>query len=133
VSIIIDVERIGDYTKNIVEMAINHPAKLHGGMFEEDLKRIETTVEDTFKRVRKIFETTDVQDAEKLLSDYHWVNRLCDQRVVDYIKGSDKNVSSSDAVSLALYFRYLKRINSHLRNVATSVVNPFDQIGFKRR
>ncbi|MCH7912061.1 MAG: hypothetical protein IH856_03340 [Deltaproteobacteria bacterium] len=133
VSIIIDVERIGDYTKNIVEMAINHPAKLRGGMFEEDLKRIETTVEDTFKRVRKIFETTDVQDAEKLLSDYHWVNRLCDQRVIDYIKGSDKNVSTSDAVSLALYFRYLKRINSHLRNVATSVVNPFDQIGFKRR
>ena len=133
VSIIIDVERIGDYTKNIVEMAINHPAKLHGGMVEEDLKRIETTVEDTFKRVRKIFETTDVQDAEKLLSDYHWVNRLCDQRVIDYIKGSDKNVSTSDAVSLALYFRYLKRINSHLRNVATSVVNPFDQIGFKRR
>ena len=133
VSIIIDVERIGDYTKNIVEMAINHPAKLHGGMFEEDLKRIETTVEDTFRRVRKIFETTDVQNAEKLLSDYHWVNRLCDQRVVDYIKGSDKTVSTSDAVSLALYFRYLKRINSHLRNVATSVVNPFDQIGFKRR
>jgi len=133
VSIIIDVERIGDYTKNIVEMAINHPAKLRGGMFEEDLKRIETTVEDTFKRVRKIFETTDVQDAEKLLSDYHWVNRLCDQRVIDYIKGSDKNVSTSDAVSLALYFRYLKRINSHLRNVATSVVNPFNQIGFKRR
>ena len=133
VSIIIDVERIGDYTKNIVEMAINHPAKLRGGMFEEDLKRIETTVEDTFKRVRKIFETTDVQDAEKLLSDYHWVNRLCDQRVIDYIKGSDKNVSTSDAVSLALYFRYLKRINSHLRNDATSVVNPFDQIGFKRR
>lgn len=133
VSIIIDVERIGDYTKNIVEMAINHPAKLHGGMYEEDLKRIETAVEDTFKRVRKIFETTDVQDAEKLLSDYHWVNRLCDQRVIDYIKGSDKTVSTSDAVSLALYFRYLKRINSHLRNVATSVVNPFDQIGFKRR
>lgn len=133
VSIIIDVERIGDYTKNIVEMAINHPAKLHGGMFEEDLKKIEITVEDTFRRVRKIFETTDVQEAEKLLSDYHWVNRLCDQRVIDYIKGSDKAVSTSDAVSLALYFRYLKRINSHLRNVATSVVNPFDQIGFKRR
>jgi phosphate uptake regulator len=133
VSIIIDVERVGDYTKNIVEMAINHPAKLHGGMFEEDLKRIEAAVEDTFRQVRKVFETTDVQAAEHLLSDYQWVNRLCDQRVIDYIKESDKNVSSSDAVSLALYFRYLKRINSHLRNVATSVVNPFDQIGFRRR
>ena len=133
VSIIIDIERIGDYTKNIVEMAINHPAKLHGGVFEEDLKKIEAAVEDTFRRVRKNFEAADVEDAEKLLSEYQWVNRLCDQRVIDYIKGLDKNISSVDAVSLALYFRYLKRINSHLRNIATSVVNPFDQIGFKRR
>jgi Na+/phosphate symporter len=133
VSIIIDVERVGDYTKNIVDMAINHPAKLYGGMFEEDLKSVEAAVEDTFRRVRKTIETADAQDAENLLNDYQWVNRRCDQRVIDYIKGSDKNISSSDAVSLALYFRYLKRINSHLRNVATSVVNPFDQIGFKRR
>ena len=133
VSIIIDVERVGDYTKNIVDMAMNHPAKLHGGMFEEDLKRVEAAVENTFRRVRKTIETADAQDAENLLNDYQWVNRLCDQHVIDYIKGSDKNISSSDAVSLALYFRYLKRINSHLRNVATSVVNPFDQIGFKRR
>ncbi|MCH8055499.1 MAG: hypothetical protein IH857_05025 [Deltaproteobacteria bacterium] len=133
VSIIIDIERVGDYTKNIVEMAMNYPAQLHGGMFEEDLKKIEAAVEDTFRRVRKIFETSDVQDAEKLLSEYHWVNRLCDQHVIDYIKGVDKNISSNDAASLALYFRYLKRINSHLRNIATSVVNPFDQIGFRRR
>ena len=133
VSIIIDIERVGDYTKNIVELAMNHPAKLHGGMFEEDLKRIEAAVEDMFRRVRKSFETTNVQDAEKLLSDYYWVNRLCDQHVIDYIKGVDKSISSDDAVSLALYFRYLKRINSHLRNIATSVVNPFDQIGFRGR
>jgi phosphate transport system protein len=133
VSIIIDIERVGDYTKNIVELAMNHPPKLHGGLFEEDLRKIEDAVEDTFTRVRKIFETTNVQEAEKLLTDYQWVNRTCDQRVIDYIKGVDRNISTSDAVSLALYFRYLKRINSHLRNVATSVVNPFDQIGFKRR
>ena len=130
---VLDIERIGDYTKNMVEMAMNYPAKLHGGMFEEDLKKIEAAVEDTFRRVRKNFEAADVKNAEKLLSEYHWVNRLCDQHVIDYIKGVDKNISSNDAVSLALYFRYLKRINSHLRNIATSVVNPFDQIGFKRR
>jgi len=133
VSIIIDIERVGDYTKNIVEMANNHPARLHAGMFEEDLKRIEAAVEDTFRRVRKIFETTDIQGAEKLLGDYQWVSRLCDQHVIDYIKGTDKGISSNDAASLALYFRYLKRINSHLRNVATSVVNPFDQIGYTPR
>ena len=101
-------------------------------VIEKDLKRIENAVEDTFKQVRRVFETTDVQGAEKLLGEYQWVNRLCDEWVINYIKGSDKNVSSDDAASLALYFRYLKRINSHLRNVATSVVNPFDRIGFRQ-
>ena len=133
VSIIIDIERIGDYTKNIVEMALNHPEKLDGGSFERDLKSVEAAVEDTFKRVRKVFETADIQDAEKLLNEYRWVNRTCDQRVIDYIKGVDVEVSSSNAAALALYFRYLKRINSHLRNVATSVVNPFDQIGYMQK
>ncbi len=133
VSIIIDIERVGDYTKNIVELAMNHPARLHGGMFEEDLRKIEVAVEDSFRQVRNIFEASDAKGAEKLLGDYQWVSRLCDQRVIDYIKGTDKEIPSNDAASLALYYRYLKRINAHLRNVATSVVNPFDQIGFTHK
>jgi hypothetical protein len=47
------------------------------------------------------------------------------------VKEDDKSIGPGDAVSLGLYFRWLKRINSHLRNIVTSVVNPFDKIGFK--
>lgn len=130
VSIIIDIERVGDYTKNIVELAVNHPAKLKEGKFSADLKGIEAAVEDTFLRVRKIFEKTNIDDAKKLLDDYYWINPLCDKIVINYIKEEDNTIPSGDAVSLALYFRYLKRINSHLRNIATSVINPFDRIGF---
>ncbi len=130
VSIIIDIERVGDYTKNIVELAVNHPAKLEEGKFGGDLQRVEVAVEDTFHRVRRIFEETDIDDAKKLLEEYYWINPLCDKIVISYIKEEDNTIPSGDAVSLALYFRYLKRINSHLRNVATSVVNPFDKIGF---
>lgn len=132
VSIIIDIERIGDYTKNMIDLANNHPAKLEGGVFEEDLQRIEIAVENTFSRVPKQFEKSDTKDAEKLIEEYHWVNKVCDQRAIDYIKEVDKTVSSGEAVSLALYYRFLKRTNSHLRNIATSVINPFDQIGFTR-
>ena len=130
VSIIIDIERIGDYTKNIVDLARNHPAKLTGGLYEEDLQKIEHAVEDTFIRVTHQFKNSDSKDAEKLLLEYEWVNKICDQHTIDHIKEVDKTVSSGDAVSLALYYRYIKRINSHLRNIATSIVNPFDQIGF---
>jgi phosphate transport system protein len=111
VSIIIDVERIGDYTKNIVEMAQNHPPKLTGGLYEDDLAKVETAVNDVFTRVREIFEVADAGKAEQLLVEYQWINKVCDQHAIDY----------------------LNRINSHLRNVATSVVNPFDKIGFYRR
>lgn len=130
VSIIIDVERIGDYTKNMVDLADQHPSKLNGGELEADLKKVEYAVIDAFERVPKQFENSDVEDANKLLKEYRWINKVCDKKVNDLVIESDKNLSSGDAVTLALYFRYLKRINSHLRNIATSVVNPFDRIGF---
>ena len=133
ISVIIDIERIGDYTKNVLELARNHPEKLLGGDAEEDLKKVEAAVEDAFMRVPRQFETSDVADAENMLKEYLWVSKICDEHAIRYIKSEDKSVSSSDAVSLALYFRYLKRINAHLRNIATSVVNPFDQIGFTHK
>ncbi len=131
ISIIIDIERIGDYTKNIVDLAMNHPKRLLGGKFEEDLTKVEKAVEDDFLQTKKCFQTGDVQLGRQLLDQYNWVNKTCDNAVVGLVKEEDKEISSGDAVSLALYFRWLKRINSHLRNITTSVVNPFDRIGFR--
>jgi phosphate uptake regulator len=131
VSIIIDIERIGDYTKNIVELALNHPGKLHGGKFENDLLRVEQALEDNFIKTRDCFESGDDTKALKLLEEYKWVNPICDKILMGLIKEEDKNILCGDAVSLAMYFRWLKRINSHLRNITTSVVNPFDRIGFE--
>jgi phosphate uptake regulator len=130
VSIIIDIERIGDYTKNMVELAMNHPAKLRTGIFEPDLQRVESAVEDNFTRTKECFERADVEAARELLKRYEWVSRLCDQCLFALVREEAKSVPSGDAVSLAMYFRWLKRINSHLRNITTSVVNPFDRIGF---
>lgn len=131
VSIIIDIERIGDYTKNIVELAIDHPGKLKGGKFENDLQRVEAAVEDNLVKTRACFETGDKNLALELLEKYKWVNDVCDERLSSLIKEDDKDIRSGDAVALGIYFRWLKRINSHLRNITTSVVNPFDRIGFE--
>jgi phosphate uptake regulator len=130
VSIISDIERVGDYIKNMVELAENHPKRLHGGNNEDDLKRVEGAVEDAFARVRSVLETSNEEAAIAFIEDYIWLNPLCDQRVNEYIKEQDQSVPPADAVALALYFRYLKRIHSHLRNVATSVYRPFHKIGF---
>ncbi len=131
VSIIIDIERIGDYTKNMVELALAHPGKLKGGKFEKDLQRVESAVEDNFAKTRACFESGDKSAALRLLEEYKWVNDVCDDSLDGLIREDDKDIRPGDAVSLGIYFRWLKRVNSHLRNITTSVVNPFDMIGFE--
>ncbi len=130
VSIIIDIERIGDYTKNMVELALDHPGRLHGGQFEEDLKRMEEAVEDNFITTKKCFADEDTALALALLEKYAWVNDACDDRVKDVVQEKDQSIRPGDAAAMTLYIRFLKRVNSHLRNITTSVVNPFDRIGF---
>jgi phosphate transport system protein len=131
VSIIIDIERIGDYTKNIVELAMNHPEKLDGMDFEADLQKIEQAVSELFNKTRTCFEKSDKELALTILDEYKWINRSCDDIVLKLVKMKSSEMSTAEAVSLALYLRWLKRIHSHLRNIVTSVVNPFDRIGFK--
>lgn len=131
ISIIIDIERIGDYTKNMVELALDHPGKLHGGEFEEEISRIEKSLWDNFIQTKKGFEEGHADLALELLKKYAWVNDACDEIVVAVVKERDENIKPGDAAALVLYTRWLKRINSHLRNITTSVVNPFDRIGFE--
>ena len=131
ISIIIDIERIGDYAKNMVELALDHPGKLHGGQFEEEIIRIESAVEDNFVQAKKCFEEGDADLALELLDKYAWINDVCDEIVVAVVKEKDANIRPGDAAALAVYVRWLKRINSHLRNITTSVSNPFDRIGFQ--
>jgi phosphate transport system protein len=131
VSIVIDIERIGDFTKNIVEIALSHPQRLHGGKFEDDLLRIEDAVDDNFKRTIDVFKTSDEVAARKLIKEYKWIPRVSDKILMALVKQEDPSITSGSAAALALYFRSLKRINAHLRNVTTSVVNPFHRIGYK--
>lgn len=129
--VVIDIERIGDYVKNMVDLVVHRPQTLEGGLFEGDLQKVEAAVRDSFIRTRKCIEVSDKNEALQLLDEYAWVNRECNDTERRLLQDHDMSLTSSEAVALALYFRYLKRINSHLRNIASSVVNPYDRIGFK--
>ncbi|MGD8307770.1 MAG: PhoU domain-containing protein [Ignavibacteria bacterium] len=131
ISIVIDIERIGDFTKNITEVAINHPQRLHGGVYEDEIIRIENAVEDNFKRSIYVFKNSDEEAARELINNLKWISKSCDDILMSLVKQTDPSITSGSAAALALYIRSLKRIHSHLKNVTTSVVNPFHRIGFK--
>jgi phosphate transport system protein len=133
VSIVIDVERIGDYTKNIAELAVHHPERLGGGVHEDSLKSIEHAIEQNFPVVIDALKTHSTEYAREAMAREEETSSNSDRIVNELITQRDPEQSRSDAVSLALYTRYLKRINAHLANIASSMVNPFPRIGFREK
>jgi len=131
VSIVVDIERIGDYTKNIVALALQHPGKLRCGSFEQDLKKIETTVRTMFNLLVEAMPSGDVAKAKEVMSEHWWISKRSDAIIDVLVADGDESLTVSEAVSTALYARYLKRISAHMMNVASSLVNPFDRIGFR--
>ena len=133
VSIIIDIERIGDYTKNIVELAVNHPQKLGGSIFEQELSDAEKQIIEMFSLLISALKNSDSDLSRKIMEDASLVTRNTDKWVLMLVKGEGTPENPADAVCLALYLRYLKRICAHLRNIATSIVNPFHRIGYREK
>ena len=131
VSIVIDIERIGDLTKNIVDLALNHPGRLNCGSLEEDIRKSETTVKTMFTLLIEAFPDGDQDKAKEVMSEHWWIARRSDEILNILIKRSEADLVCNEAVSTALYVRFLKRISAHLMNIASSIVNPFDRIGFR--
>tara|TARA_B110000014_G_scaffold247211_1_gene220563 strand:- start:228 stop:893 length:666 start_codon:yes stop_codon:yes gene_type:complete len=131
VSVVIDIERIGDYTKNIYDLAVQHPTRLQGGSFEEKLNNIENSTKDFLNDAIDAFKIQDIEKARKLMLNYKTDISAVSTEIVDsIISGKNADFTSKEAGSLCLYARYLKRIAAHSRNLVSSIVNPFERIGY---
>ena len=131
VSVVIDIERIGDYTKNIYDLAVQHPKKLTAGSFEETLKNIESSTKDFLNKTIDTFKTQDIEEARKLMVNYKTdISSISNDVVNAIVSGNNDEFSANTAGALCLYVRYLKRIAAHSRNLVSSIVNPFERIGY---
>lgn len=133
VSVVIDVERIGDYTKNISELAMMHPAKLKGGPYEDQLTEIENQVNQIFPLVLRSLKEQDSELAREIMATENRTGKMAEAIVTSLVTEKAKGLPVEDAVCLALYVRHLKRINAHLTNIASAVGNPFPRLGFRAK
>jgi phosphate uptake regulator len=130
-SIVIDIERIGDYTKNITELAITFPGKLDCGRFEQRVQDIERIVDELFGKARTVLESSDQLAARRLLDDCSRIRKKADQIIAELISEEDPSMGRAQTAVVALYVRYLKRVGAHLLNILSSVVSPFERIGYR--
>ncbi len=132
-SVVIDIERIGDYTKNIVELAFNHPGAFAGGELRDDVLETEVAVRKMFNDLIPALDGSDLNRARRVIADQQAMAGKVDRILENLVAGKTLAGDSGEAVTAALLFRYLKRIGAHLKNVATSVVNPYYRIGYREK
>lgn len=125
-SVVKDAERIGDYAKNLYDLA-KYGVDFSRADDAAELERYRDAVGQLIDDAATVFAERDEDEAQRLL-----------EKADDFLKEYDRLTkaayksegSASDAVARALYFRYLKRITAHVMNLITSLVMPIDRLDY---
>jgi phosphate transport system protein len=126
-SIVKDVERIGDYAKNLAEIHYEGGGPIPDDENGADLRAIRGLVEGTFGSAHEVFVTSDSKTATDLIKDGRKTNRRCD-KLIRVVAGSAYDAATT--TSLVLGARYYKRIESHLLNILSGVVMPLHKLDY---
>ncbi len=126
-SLVKDVERIGDYSKNLAEVLDVSGAVLPDDETLAELREIRQGVESTFEAVADVFATSDEEEAVALIREGRDTNHRCDA-LINRIAKSDYDAATTVAVTLAT--RFYKRIGSHLLNILSGVVMPLHKLDY---
>ena len=121
-----DAERIGDYSKNVYDL-VRYGADFDNAPDRDELAAYSERVSRLIGEAAEAFASKDTERAQQLIAK-------ADGFLDDYdahVRASFQwEGEASEAVSRALYFRFLKRITAHVMNFLTSLVMPVDRLDY---
>jgi len=126
-SLVKDVERLGDYAKNLSDLVAlgggPPPDDAHGA----ELRAIRIQVEELFRETPGVLGTAEREKALRLIEVGRALTKRCDELMK---RVADSGYDSRTAVAMALGGRYYKRFAAHLLNLISSVVMPLHKLDF---
>jgi phosphate uptake regulator len=126
-SLVKDVERLGDYAKNLAEVRSYHPAPLPEGAIADELRAIRSGAEEAYHDLDDVFEAADYDRARALILRERDLTRRCDDLVGKIaVSGYDSDV----VTPLVMATRFYKRTISHVLNVLSGVVMPLEKLDY---
>ncbi len=126
-SLVKDVERIGDYAKNLAETLDVSGATLPDDETVAELREIRNGIESTFEAVAEVFARSDEEEAVALIRQGRDMSHRCDA-LIDRIAKGDYDAATTVAVTLGT--RFYKRIGAHLLNILSGVVMPLHKLDY---
>ena len=125
-SLVKDIERLGDYAKNLSEVQrMTGAGTLENDEIAEELRQIAQSVETLAREAAGIYGRDDRERAQELTVEGRSVAKRCD-RLIEAIAASD--YPASKAVSATLATRFYKRIEGHFLNLLSSILMPLDEL-----
>jgi phosphate uptake regulator len=97
------------------------------GRYKTPLIELAEQVESLFSKTRKAFERSDEEIARSIMAKGVRISNQCDMLIKQLMVD---NLPTKKAVAYTLLSRYLKRISSHLTNIATSVTTSVDNLDY---
>ncbi len=124
-SITKDAERLGDYAKNICEVA-EHCARINGDPLYPELKEMGERMGGWFDKTRRSLDEGNKDLARSSREEAYTYEKKCDRLIWALAEDNE----GRNAVAAALLLRFFKRVAAHLGNILTTVVMPFDKIDY---
>lgn len=125
-SIVKDIERIGDYAKNILDLA-KYGARLGDAPNIEEWRQMSATIAQYLTDTATTFARRDPEQARELLTRGGDLLGRLERGVAALVAGE---ADGSDVVARALALRYIKRVVAHLMNVLSAVIMPVDRLDY---
>jgi phosphate uptake regulator len=125
-SIVKDAERIGDYCKNVFDLAVRC-RKRKDDVYYADLVRLKNVISQLLAEARSIYGAQDEENARDFVKRIYGHENHCDARV-DALLADDPKTTQPAAT--ALCYRYYKRVLAHLSNIVSSIFVPVDRLDY---
>ena len=126
-SLVKDVERMGDYIKNISEVSELGGGAVPEGDLRNELAELVDTAMMMLDQVYQVFNDQDQERANELVQVGSMAGKRCDKLLVALAKS---DFTATQTTSMVLLTRFYKRVGGHLLNVVSSVVMPLHKVDF---
>jgi phosphate uptake regulator len=130
ITVINDIERVGDFSKNLLEISRKLTKPLPDSRYRDELGTIRPTLLSYFGDASDALLKGDEKAALRIIGAHDRINPTCEGLIDELM--SDAELDLRTGIALALATRYFKRVSSHLKNVATAAVNPFILVGYRQ-
>jgi phosphate uptake regulator len=124
-SVVHDAERLGDYVKSLMELNQWVDVWNHDSPQAESVRAIHETVCSLFEPLIKGVRDSAIEDGRLVMQRHEEIKMRTDTLLEELMEKVD---GPREAAVYALASRYLRRISAHMANIASSLVNPLDQV-----